>query len=669
MLSDLGRDIRYALRMLLRAPGFTFVVVLTLALGIGANAVIFSAIDAVLLRDAPVADPDRVALVYTSSGNQPYSSSSYPDFLDLRDSGTFQSMAAFTSIALALDANNQTESLVGEALSGNYFDVLGVTIPVGRAFAADEDRMGAPVRVVVVSHALWQRVFSGNGAVVGQTIRLNGNAYTLIGVAPRGFTGPILGRAPDAWVPMALQPESASAVGGPPAVARPFEAAGGSRSPLAEYRRPSAGRRERDAGAASGAEVVSGRLQAAHPGTNRDRRFTVVALGEAPGVRTAVRPTLRLLGGAVLLVLLIACANVASLLLARAVSRRREVAVRVAVGAGRGRLVRQWLAESVLLAVLGSFGALLIAWWSTPVLYTFGIPPSVDLSVNPRVLAFTLLVAVGSGILFGLAPVLQTLRRDTITALRDEGGAVATGARAARMRSAFVVLQVALSLVLLVGAGLFLRTLKNAYSVDLGYQVNQTLIADLNLDVRGYSQEAGLAAYDQILSRIEALPGVVAAGAARVTVLSGGARTTAISLDGRPPQPDGSNTIAVRVNVVSDRYLDAMSIPVARGRSFASSDRPGMPRVAIVSQSLVRRLWPNEDPIGKTFGSSTDPLHVIGVVPDTVYVSAIDSRGGAAGGQPIGRRASATAARCARPIAEPRADDGDARRLLRRDRR
>ena len=623
MLSDLGRDMRYAIRMLLRAPGFAFVVVLTLALGIGANAVIFSAIDAVLLRDAPVTDPDRVAVVYTTSGNQAYSSSSYPDYVDLRDSGVFHSLAAHTSILLSLDVDSQIEWVPGEAVSGNYFDVLGVSIPVGRAFAPDEDRMVAPVRVAVISHALWQRDFSGDPSLVGQPIRLNGNTYTVVGVAPRGFSGPILGRAPEVWVPMALQPE----VRPPSAGLR--RSLGHSR--LLEVRGmrwmniigrlPEGGS---VAQAGSGAEVVARRLQTAHPESNRDRRFTVIALGDGPGVRESTRPMLRLLAGAVILVLLIACANVASLLLARAVSRRKETAVRVAVGAGRARLVRQWLAESVLLAVLGSFGALLIAWWGTPLLHTFGIPESVDLSVNPRVLGFTLAAAVASGLLFGLAPVVQTLRRDTISALRDEGGAVATGAHAARMRSAFVVFQVALSLVLLVGAGLFLRTLKNAYSVDLGYDVNQTLVADINLDVRGYTQEAGLAAYEQILSRIEALPGVVAVGAARVMVLSGGARTTTISTDGRPPQQDGSNTLTARANVVTHRYLDAMRTPVVRGRSFDPSDRPGTQRVAVVSQSFAKRLWGNDDPIGRRFGSTSDQLQVVGVVPDTVYVNALE---------------------------------------------
>ena len=279
----------------------------------------------------------------------------------------------------------------------------------------------------------------------------------------------------------------------------------------------------------------------------------------------------------------------------------------MAVGAGRWRLVRQWLTESVLLALLGSAGGLLIAWWGTPILHGFGIPATVDLSVSPRVFLFTMAIAVSSGILFGLAPVVQTLRRDTIEALRDEGGAVATGVRAARMRGAFVVLQVALSLMLLVGAGLFLRTLQNAYAVDLGYRLDRTLLADLNLDVRGYSQEAGQVVYEQILSRINAIPGVVAAGAARVTVLSGGARTTTISGDGRPLARDGGNGIDVRANVISHRYLDAMGIPIVRGRNFAASDTAGSPRVAIVSRRLASRVWPTPDPLARSCRRETSP--------------------------------------------------------------
>jgi predicted permease len=285
----------------------------------------------------------------------------------------------------------------------------------------------------------------------------------------------------------------------------------------------------------------------------------------------------------------------------------------------------------MLLAILGSLGALLVVRISTPLLHTFVIPEAVDLSVNARVLAFTLVVGLGSGLLFGLAPVVQALRRNTTTALRAEGGSVATGARAARVRGAFVILQVAVSLVLVVGAGLFLRTLENAYSVDLGYQVDRTLVASLNLEARGYFEggsrgaEAGLAVYEQILSRVEALPGVVAAAAARMTVLSGGARSTAVSTDGRPIEKDNSNALGVRANVVSHRYFETMNIQIIHGRSFNASDRPTTPRVTIVTKALADQLWPHEDPTGKTLRDERNQLlSVVGVVPDTVYTTTLE---------------------------------------------
>jgi putative ABC transport system permease protein len=628
-MSDLSRDFRYALRALLRAPTFAATVIATLSLGIGANSVIFSAVNAVLLRDAPVSDPDSLVDVYTSSGNDLYSSSSYPDYFDLRDSGTFTSLAAYALVSMTMDANGQPEPLAGQLVSGNYFEALGIKIPFGRGFAPDDDRLGAPVRVAVISHALWQRVFTANQSLIGQTIRLNSNPYTLIGVAPPGFVGPLLGVATDVWVPTALQPEVDPASA---ALRRSRGHSGkfdlrGSRGLNMVGRLPTGAS---IAQVASRAEVISSRLQATYPDTNRNRRFTLAPLGEGRGLRVATRPMLRLLTGAVLMVLLVACVNVASLLLARAVSREREVAVRIAIGASRARLVRQWLTESVLLGILGSIGALLVTRVGTPLLHTFVIPEAVDLSVNARILGFTLAVGVGSGLLFGLAPVLQALRRNTTTALRAEGGTVATGPRAAWMRGAFVILQIAVSLVLLVGAGLFLRTLENAYSVELGYQVDQTLVASLNLEARGYFEggakgpDAGLAVYEQILSRVEAVPGVVAAAAARMTVLSGSARSTAVSTDGRPLERDNSNTLGVRANVVSRRYFETMNIQILRGRPFTTSDGPNPPRVTIVTKSLADRLWPNEDPIGKTLRDETTQLQVVGVVPDTAYTTTLE---------------------------------------------
>ncbi len=624
MWSDIYRDLRYAARMLLRTPGFTAVVVITLALGIGANSAIFSAIDAILLRAAPVADPSRVVSVYTSGSDarNQFSSSSYLDHLDLRDSRAFAGLAAFASIVLAFEDGGVVKQVTGEVVSGNYFDVLGVRIAPGRGFVADEDRAGSPVRVAVASHSFWRRRLNATPAAIGRTITLNGNPFTVIGVTPAGFTAPTLGVAPDIWVPMALQPEVR-----PPSAGLRRSLGGFG---LLEARglrwlnmvgRLKTGATVRDA--ATSVDLVASRLQASFPDSNRDRRFTVVLLGDGPGVRAVARPFLTVLGISVVLVLLIACANIASLLAARAVSRTREVAVRMAVGADRGRLIRQWLTESMLLALIGSAGALLVAWWGTPLLYGFGVPESVRLGLNVRVFLFTLVAGVASGVLFGLAPVVQVLRGDTLAALRDEGGTIASGVRAARMRSVFVVAQVALSLMLLVGAGLFLRTLQNAYAVDLGYRTEGTLVADINLDVRGYTQQAGQDVYARLLDRVNALPGVRAAGASRVPVLSGGSRTGTISVDGRPVAADGSNGLTVRINVVSDRYLDALGIPIALGRGFSPSDAGTAPRVVIVSRQFADRLWPGQDPLGRTFGSAA-PLTVIGVVPDAAYASAIE---------------------------------------------
>jgi putative ABC transport system permease protein len=630
--NTMRQDLRYAVRMLLGAPMFTATVIATLALGIGANSIIFSAIDAVLLRDAPVSDPDSLVEVYTTSSNSPLASSSYPDYLDLRDSRAFASLAAYTSLSMTLDASGQPEPLAGQLVSGNFFDVLGVRIPFGRGFTPDDDRIGAPVRVAVISHPLWRRVFNADRSSIGQTIRLNGNPYTLIGVAPPGFAGPAVGAATDVWVPTALQPEVDPAS----AVLRRSRGHSG----IFDLRRSRGldmvGRLPNDASIAqvkSRADVVSSRLQTAYPDTNRDRSFTLVPLGEGRGVRTAMRPRLRLLAGVVLMVLMVACLNIASLLLSRAVSREREVAVRLAIGASRPRLVRQWVTESMLLGICGSLAALLVVWLATPLLHTFVVPETVDLSVNARLLGFTLIVGIGSGLLFGFAPAVQVLRRDTVTSLRAEGGTVATGARAARMRGAFVMAQVATSLVLLLGAGLLLRTLDNAYSVDLGYQVDQTLIAPLNLEARGYfeggprGREAGLAVYEQILSHLEALPGVAAAAAARMTVLSGGARSTAVSTDGRPLEEDGTNALGVRANVVSHHYFGTMNIPLLRGRNFNSFDGPHTPRVTIVTKSLADRLWPSDDPIGKTLRDEDTEQLIIGVVPDTVYTSPLEREG------------------------------------------
>ena len=626
-ISDLRRDIRHGVRSLLHARGFTAIVVVTLALGIGATAVIFSAIDAVLLRDAPVADPERVVSVYMQyaprattnpAGGPQVGGASYLDYTDLRASGVLADLATFGNTEISLDAESGAERVEAQIVSGNYFDVLGVRPAIGRTFMPPDDVQGSPVRVVVISYRLWLERFGADADIVGRSITVNGNSYDVIGVAPRGFRGAMLGDACDAWLPMALQEEVRPPSAGPLRRRLGGLSMLGARDVrwLSMLGRMREGQSVTEAAAAL--DVVGQRLAAAYPDANRDKSATAVALGTGPGVRTRTRPVLVLLATAVALVLMIACANVAGLMLTRASGRQREVAVRMAMGAGRGQLLRQWLTEAVLLGLAGSAAGLLLAMWTPSILRGLGIPESVDLSVNLNVLAFTLAVGVTSGLVFGIAPVLQFVRKDALSGLRDDGGAV-VGGSAVRLRSAFVVVQVALSLVLMVGAGLFVRTLMQAYAVDLGYSVDRMLVADLPLS-EGYTPESGLALYDELLASISGLPGVTAAGAARVTVLSGNNRTVGISTDGRPLRDDRSNAIPIRVNVVSRGYLDAMGIRVLAGRQFDETDVQSSPRVAIISRALGERLWPGADAIGRVMLWQDGPLQVIGVVPDTVYL-------------------------------------------------
>jgi putative ABC transport system permease protein len=629
ILNGLGRDCRYALRGLTREPGFTIAVVITLALGIGATSTVFSAVDAVLLKSPAVAEPGRVVSVFSvwaaratanpDRGDQ-LGMTSYPDYVDMRDSGALQGLAAFSAVGLAFESYGVTEQIDAAIVSGNYFDVLGVRPSIGRTFAQGEDRVAFPVRVVVLSHSMWQQRLGGDPAIVGRSITLNGGAYTVIGVAPRGFVGIELSDVPEAWVPMATQEEVR------PASTALRQRLGTRRTLGARDTRwlSLAGRLNAGStvsGAAAALDTIGRNLQASFPESNRDIGFTAVPLGEGPGARARARPSLAFLTVAVILVLAIACANVASLLLARAFSRRREVAVRIAIGAGQGHLVRQWLTEALILGVLGAVGGVLLTGWSAPILQGFGLPQGLDLSINYRILIFALAVGLVTGMVVGLAPIVETMRPEIIATLRtapDTFGRV----RTARLRSAFVVLQFALSLVLLLGAGLLARTLQQAYGVDLGYHIDHVLVADLNAGGSS-SAETSQELYARLLERVNVIPGVASASLARVQVLSGTTRTMPVSLDRQPPRADRSNVIPVRANVVSNGYFETMGIPILLGRGFDPTDDRGAPRVAVITRSLADRLWPNGDPIGQTFLSMMQ-LEVVGVVPDTVYVSATE---------------------------------------------
>jgi predicted permease len=618
LLDSLRLDLRDALRTLRRSPGFTATAVAILAVGIGANALMFAAIDALLLRVPAIADPSRVVSVYAGTAAAPESVVSYPNYLSVRDTDVLADLAAFSDVAIAYDDGLQTDLIRAEIVSGNYFSLLGVVPAAGRGFQPDEDRAGSPVRVAVVSYIFWQSRLGGDPSAVGREIRINGRPYTVVGIAPVAFTGLDAGSVPSVWFPLAVQQE----IRPPSAALRRrlgsldlLAVRGSGWLSMVGRLRPASTLEQANAGLATVAE----RLRQ-FPENDRAFQLGVGPLGEGrETLRSEARPLVRLLAAASLLVLLIVCANVAGLLLARDAARRRERAVRASLGATGWTLVRQSLAESVLLGLVGGAAGVVVANWGIPGLYALGVPESVDLRLRSVVVALTFGVGLLSGAATGIATILQTLRHDPAQALRDESGSVMTGRHASRLRSGLVVLQVGVSLVLLVGAGLFLRTLQNAYAVDPGYDLEGVLLVDVNLDVSGYSDSAGPEVSRRILERAAAVPGVRAIAAARAAVLSGVNRAVAVSTDGQPLAE--TNRLLARVNVVSDGYFESLRIQRIRGRDFTAADTPASSRVAIVTRSLADRLWPGSDPIGRRLTTGTGPLEVVGMAADNVYVN------------------------------------------------
>ena len=621
LLDSLRLDLRDAFRTLRKSPGFAAIAIAILAIGIGANALMFTAIDALLLRAPAIADPATVVSVYGGTTTAPESVVSYPNYTSVRESGVLADVAAFSDVAIAFDDGWQTDLIPAEIVSGNYFSLLGVVPAVGRGFLPDEDRAGGPVRVAVVSYSFWQSRLGGDPSAVGREIRVNGRPFTVIGIAPAAFRALDPGAAPAAWFPLAVQQD----IRPPSAALRRrlgsldlLAARGSGWLSMVGRLRPASTIEQANAGLAT---VAEGLRQS--PENDRAFHLGVGPLGEGRrGLRSEARPLVRLLSAAALLVLLIVCANVAGLLLVRDAARQRERAVRASLGATRWALVRQSLTESVLIGIAGSVAGVVVANWGIPGLYALGVPESVDLRLRGVVVALTFGIGALSGAATGIVTILQTASRDPAQVLRDESVSVMSGRYASRLRSGLVVMQVGVSLVLLVGAGLFLRTLRNAYAVDPGYELEGVLMVDVNLDVSGYSDSVGADVSRRVLDRAAAVPGVRAISAARAAVLSGVNRTVAVSTDGQPVAD--TNRLIARVNVVSAGYFESLGIRRIRGRGFSTVDTPDSPRVAIVTRSLADRLWPGSDPIGRPLVTGGGPLEVVGVVADNVYVSVME---------------------------------------------
>ena len=597
------RDLKFGWRMLARNPGFTAVAVLTLALGIGANTAIFSVVNAVLLRPLAYSSPDRLVQIWSTDLKNKSSQApdSYPDFLDWRaQNQAFEGMAAYNWATFTLTGSKEPVHVDGLVCSANLFSVLGVQPALGRLFLPEEDRPGH--HVVILSHNLWQQRFGGDPGVVGRSVRLNRMVFTIAGVMPPGFDFPIQAKPIEVWVAQGVDsevPNRASHMFGVIARLRPGVSL------------------ER---ATAEMTAIEARLARAYPESDRDVGVKLVP--EQEDLVGSVRTAMLILFGAVVLVLLIACANVANLLLARAARREREIGIRGALGAGRWRIVRQLLTESFLLSALGGALGLFLAWWGTGWLARFGppdIPRLSEIAIDGRVLAFTLAASLATAVIFGLAPALRSARTNLIESLKTGGAGTGAGTRRHRLRSVLVVSEVALTLILLTGAGLLVNSLFRLARIDPGFHPQGVLTFAVDLADADYTAPQAVARFDQLLDKIRHTPGVTSAAVGTTLPLSQiDVMYTGFQIAGQPT----SQWHMAALNVVSPDLFRTLGVPLLAGRDFTAADNQKAPPVIIVSQSLARQFFPGQNSIGKSIKSGYNagnemPLRqIIGVVAD-----------------------------------------------------
>ena len=642
-MADALQDLRYAARMLRRAPGFTVAVVLTLALGIGANTAVFSLVNATLFQRLQVADPDRLA--YVSRGN-PGGVFAYPLYAALRDHGQhFEGLAGWGGITASLNVGDSAELIRGYIVTGSFFDVLGAGPAArGRLISPSDDATPGGHPVAVISYDFWQTRFAGED-VIGREVRLNGHVFTVVGVTPAGFEGPVLGGGRSLYVPMMMQ-----------AIMRPPRARySGEQNPdllthptnswISVVGRLKPGARIEPARAeleAVASEYVRTRTQAradapAAPSVPL-QRISVVALEDGnASQRQPIRSVALLLGGVVGAVLLIACANIANLLLSRASARRREVAVRLALGASRSRLIRQLLTESLLLSLVGGIAGVALAWAVIAAFQAAPPPPGAlplafDFSIDQRVLLFSLVLSCATGILFGVAPALEASRPGLVPALKGADSTV--GERRSRfdLKQILVVGEVALSLLLLIAAGLFVRGLQSARGIDPGIAVDKLVSAPLSINLLRYTSAQGREFYRQTIERVERLPGVESATVARVAVLGGSGRVLSLHVEGRGQtheraQSEGGRPIVndprfINANVVGPHFFKTMGIALVNGRDFSETDAQTAPPVVILNATAAALQFPDGNPLGSrvSFDGPSGPWReVVGVVRDSKY--------------------------------------------------
>jgi macrolide transport system ATP-binding/permease protein len=621
-MSKLFQDLRYAARMLRNNPGFAIVAVVTLALGIGANSTVFSLIGAVLLRPLPgLSEPDRAVTIGRTFHGQGFDNSSSPNYRDLRDQNTvFTAVAAEHPLPVSLSEGGHSERLKGSVVTPNFFRTLGVRLALGRGFLDSEDVGGNAPASVVISYGAWQRQFGSNPDIIGKTVFVDGTPMTVVGVTARGFIGSDPTSIVDVWVPM-----------------------GAARQVLPSWIDLDETLRQRDwmwiklyahlkpgvsfEQANAEVQTIAARLQAAYPELKENAIGWAVARGVGldPDERNEFVRLTGILFGVVALLLLLACANVSNLLLARATARKREISIRLALGAPRMRLVRQLLTESILLAILGGLAGLALSFWAAAALSrffaaSFRFSLAVDLAPDWRVLAFTFIAAALAGIGFGLAPALHSSRTDLAGSLKE---AVLLAPRRSRLRPVLVATQLALSLVLLAGAGLLLRTLWNFNQIRPGFNSRDLALMTVEPTHTGNYDVAQLQAfYTRLLERLQALPGVESATLARVAPVS----AQGWGVNARfPDKPDNPNH-GLPYNSVAPNYFEMMDIPIVRGRGFTLQDSAVSSRVMVINETMAKTIWPTEDAIGKQVIVADEkvPRQVVGIVPDIKYRSLLE---------------------------------------------
>jgi len=601
-MDSIIKDIRYGVRGLLKRPGFTVIALVALALGIGANTAIFSLVNAVVIRPLPFPDPDQLVWVFgniRSGGNR--ASVSPPDFLDYRSQNkTFEQFAASGTqpLSVNLTGSGDPERITASMVTGNYFDTFGITPAIGRGLTLENEKSGQD-QVTVLSHAFWQKRFAGDASIVGKTLTLDSRSYQILGVMPAGVSLP---QTADLWVPINFD-------GDPEMKWR-----------KAHFLRP-VGRMKPGVTltqAQADTDMIAAHLEQQYPDSNTGWNLRLLSLREqlVGGTRTI----LFVLFGAVGFVLLIACANVANLLLVRAAARQKEIALRTALGASRLRIIRQMLTESLLLSILGGALGALLAVWGVQLLVSLSgdsLPPTVNVGIDTNVLAFTFVISIVTGLLFGLAPAFRTANVNLIDSLKD-GARGSEGTLRNRTRSLLVVFESAVAVILLIGAGLLVRSLIALQRVDPGFDANNVLTLRIDLPRQKYEGEGRKAKFfEQLEARISSLPGVQSVGLITELPMSGQLNDLPFTVEGRPPVTV-DQAFDADFRLVNQHYFSALHIPLLRGRNFTEQEVREGKLVTVVSQQLVDTVFPNEDPMGKRLVSAMggQAFEIIGVVGD-----------------------------------------------------